>query len=37
VVELTGLNPNVALELGIAHTLGRGVLPVSPAPSTGLE
>lgn len=25
VVDLTGLNPNVALELGMAHTLGRNV------------
>lgn len=29
VVDLTGLNPNVALELGIAHTLGRNVLLVT--------
>jgi hypothetical protein len=29
VVDLTGLNANVALELGIAHTLGRNVLLVS--------
>ncbi len=28
-VDLTGLNANVALELGIAHTLGRNVLLVS--------
>jgi hypothetical protein len=28
VTDLTGLNPNVALELGIAHTLGRNVLMV---------
>jgi hypothetical protein len=29
VVDLTGLNANVALELGIAHTLGRNVLLVT--------
>ena len=29
VVDLTGLNANVALELGIAHTLGRNVLLIS--------
>ena len=29
VVDLTDLNPNVALELGIAHALGRNVLLVS--------
>ncbi len=29
VVDLTGLNANVALELGIAHALGRNVLLVS--------
>jgi hypothetical protein len=29
VVDLTDLNPNVALELGIAHTLGRNVLLVN--------
>jgi hypothetical protein len=28
-VDLTGLNANVLLELGIAHTLGRNVLLVS--------
>lgn len=29
VVDLTGLNANVVLELGIAHTLGRNVLLIS--------
>ena len=29
VCDLTGLNPNVALELGLAHTLGRNVLVIS--------
>jgi hypothetical protein len=29
VVDLTGLNANVALELGMAHTLGRNVLLIS--------
>jgi hypothetical protein len=29
VVDLTGLNANVALELGIAHALGRNVLLVT--------
>jgi hypothetical protein len=29
VVDLTGLNPNVALELGIAHALGRNILLVT--------
>ena len=29
IVDLTGLNANVALELGIAHTLGRNVLLIS--------
>jgi hypothetical protein len=29
VVDLTGLNANVALELGIAHTLGRNVMLIS--------
>jgi len=29
IVDLTGLNANVVLELGIAHTLGRNVLLVS--------
>lgn len=28
-VDLTGLNPNVALELGIAHTLGKKILVVA--------
>ena len=31
VVDLTDANPNVALELGIAHGLGRPVLPVGQA------
>jgi hypothetical protein len=35
VVDLTGLNTNVALELGIAHTLGRNVLLVSQDSGTG--
>src|SRR5262249_26790451 len=29
IVDLTGLNANVALELGIAHALGRNVLLVT--------
>ena len=29
IADLTKLNPNVALELGIAHTLGRNVLLIS--------
>jgi hypothetical protein len=32
VVDLTGLNANVTLELGIAHTLGRNVLLISQDP-----
>jgi hypothetical protein len=32
VVDLTGLNANVALELGMAHTLGRNVLLISQDP-----
>ncbi|HET6979303.1 MAG TPA: hypothetical protein VFI24_23430 [Pyrinomonadaceae bacterium] len=34
VVELTGLNPNVVIELGIVHTLGRNVLIVTQDEST---
>jgi hypothetical protein len=29
VVDLTGLNANVALELGMAHTLGRNTMLIS--------
>jgi hypothetical protein len=31
VAELTGLNPNVFYELGVAHTVGREVIPISQA------
>jgi hypothetical protein len=40
VADLTGVNPNVALELGMAHTLGRNTLLVSqddPAEATVLH
>jgi hypothetical protein len=35
VVDLTGLNPNVVLELGIGHVLGRNVLLISQDPPEG--
>jgi len=34
VVDLTGSNPNVMYEVGIAHTLGRHVVPIVQAPAS---